>query len=277
MIVAQARVTEGADMASTAKRVRSEVTPKSKVNLPKLRALSSPTRILLSISIVVNVIAAIVITGLINRAPSPPALPPSEVPVEAAVRPLEAPTGRTEEGLYYKGNSEAPVKVIIYSDFQCPACGNYFERLEGQLDKGYIESGKVQFIYHDLPLRMHPNAVPAAEAARCAGDQGKFWSMHDLLLSRQHEWAADSGLGSRVSGYADELGLNRKAFDKCFDDHHHLDSTLALFALAAQISPGTLHRPWSCLRIAAHRVGWGLLRAGLGEQRVEDVCRTRHR
>lgn len=128
---------------------------------------------------------------------------------------VNAPVGRTAEGFWYKGNPEATVKVVAYEDFQCPACAFYNRNLASIIQRDYIETGKVQFIYHEFPLEMHQHAVVAAEAARCAGDQNKFWEMHDLLFLNQDQWAGVSTPNNLFSGYAGQLSLNRGSFDSC--------------------------------------------------------------
>ncbi len=130
------------------------------------------------------------------------------------------PTGMTEDGYYYKGSPDAPVQVIEYSDFQCPACAQFVLN-QGQRLTTHIEEGAVQLIYHDLPLNIHPNAAEAAEAARCAGDQNQFWQMHDLLFARQSEWASLSSPLDRFVGYAGDLGLDRGTFESCLTNGQH--------------------------------------------------------
>jgi hypothetical protein len=155
----------------------------------------SPLPIFYALLGLIAVIGIAILVLVINRNQLPPA---SDVPVDMVVRPINAPVGTTPEGFYYKGDPDAPVTVVEYSDFQCPACASYFQRLGRFIDQNYVETGKVQFIYHDFPLRnVHPNAVKAGEVARCAGDQGKFWPMHDLLFSRQREWASDGNVVPR--------------------------------------------------------------------------------
>jgi len=146
-----------------------------------------------------------------NRGPESSAGTPVGTPLPA----INAPVGKTPEGFYYKGSPDAPVKVVEYADFQCPACASFTEQLEGTINKTYIETGKVQMIYHDFPLPQHNNAIKAAEAARCAGDQGQFWPMHALLFSRQNEWEGDRNVSPRLVRYAGELGLNTQSFDSC--------------------------------------------------------------
>jgi protein-disulfide isomerase len=163
-------------------------------------------------------VAAILIAMLVIRGRANDQAEPSDVPVAQAVRPLNAPVGQTSEGFWYKGREDAPVTVIVYGDFQCPACLLAYQQLEDDVDRNYVETGKVKFVFHDFPLAMHANAVPAAQAARAAGAQGKFWAMHDVLYARQAEWENDRNAIRRFKGYAAELGLDHQAFDQAIDE-----------------------------------------------------------
>ncbi|MBX0326386.1 DsbA family protein [Oscillochloris sp. ZM17-4] len=136
----------------------------------------------------------------------------------STVTPVTAAVGTTADGYYYKGNPDAPVKVIEYGDYQCPSCAFYDKSLAPIIDRDYVNTGKVQFIYHELPLTsIHPNAQVSAEAARCAGDQdvAKYWQMHDMLFLNQDQWAGLSSPQNTFSSYAGQLGLDRGAFDSC--------------------------------------------------------------
>jgi protein-disulfide isomerase len=85
--------------------------------------------------------------------------------------------------LRVKGNPDAPVTIVEFADFQCPYCGSVQPALKTVLEK---YQGKVRFGFRDFPLRqIHPQAQLAAEASRCAGEQGKFWEYHDLLYANQ--------------------------------------------------------------------------------------------
>lgn len=87
-----------------------------------------------------------------------------------------------------KGNQNAPVTLIEFSDYQCPFCGRFYEGAEAQIRKEYVETGKVKFYFRDFPLtQIHPGAKKGSEAARCAGDQGKYWEYHDLVFSNQSD------------------------------------------------------------------------------------------
>ncbi len=147
---------------------------------------------------------------------------------------LTAPTGQTTDGKYYKGKPDAPVTVLEYGDFQCPACGAFATRLESDFTAGYIETGKVHFVYHDYPLPQHGNAVVAAEAARCAGDQGAFWPMHDTLFINQNQWATASQPLSQFGLYAELLKLDRAAFEQCVSSGKRHDTVLTFLQQAEQ-------------------------------------------
>lgn len=176
---------------------------------------NSPSRVIAA-ALVVVVVGVIGTLFVRSRMETP--ITASSISVEQAVRPLNAPTGQTADGYWYKGNADAPVTVTVFGDFQCPSCAVAYQRIEGGIDTNYVETGKVKFIYHDFPLPMHPNAIPAAQAARAAGAQGKFWAMHDLLYARQNEWAGDKDATKRLESYAVELGLDSQLFNKALED-----------------------------------------------------------
>jgi protein-disulfide isomerase len=84
------------------------------------------------------------------------------------------------------GNTNAPVTLIEFSDYQCPFCERFFNGAEAQIKKEYVDTGKVKVYFRDFPLtQIHPGAQKAAEAARCASDQGKYWEYHDLIFNNQ--------------------------------------------------------------------------------------------
>jgi protein-disulfide isomerase len=110
------------------------------------------------------------------------------------------------------GDASAPVEIIEFSDYQCPYCGRFFSETLGQIEDEYISTGKVKLVYRDFPLSFHPQAQKAAEAAECAGEQGKYFEMHDMIFSNQQSiQVAD------LKGYASVLGLDQNQFDTCLD------------------------------------------------------------
>ena len=125
-----------------------------------------------------------------------------------------------------KGNPDAKITIIEFSDFQCPFCAKFHTDTLPLLEKNYISTGKVNFVYRDFPIQsIHPNAVPAAFASECADDQGKFWEMHDMVLQNQNKWKGLSIEQSMnlFSEYAYEIGLNDIEFDTCMVSEKHLD------------------------------------------------------
>ena len=107
-----------------------------------------------------------------------------------------------------RGSATAPITIVEFTDYQCPFCRRFQLQTWPAIERNYIASGKVRFIVRDLPLKIHSAARPAAEAAHCAGEQGKFWPMHEALLNMQLD---DATLLAR----AQALGLDVARFKEC--------------------------------------------------------------
>ncbi len=117
-----------------------------------------------------------------------------------------------------KGAATARVSVVEVSDFQCPYCRQFYETTYHRFDSAYVKTGKVQMVYIHLPLPMHTQAYPAAEAAMCAGAQGKFWEMHDRIFATQREWGGQADAVQRFSRMALALNLDAAAYRDCVDN-----------------------------------------------------------
>jgi protein-disulfide isomerase len=123
-----------------------------------------------------------------------------------------APSGM--ELAHVKGSAQAKLVLIVFADFECPFCGEFARDTLREIEPIYVSSGKVQLAFRHRPIPgAHPNALPAAAAAECAGEQGKFWEMHDALYLDQRR-LSDAALFER----AERLALNRAAFAKCLND-----------------------------------------------------------
>jgi len=118
-------------------------------------------------------------------------------------------------GAPFKGDPNAKLTVIEFSDYQCPFCGRHVRQTLPQLETDYIETGLVKYVFRDLPLeRIHKQAFRAAEAAECAGEQGEYWEMHDLLFANQNKLEEES-----LRSLGMEAQLDMAAFDQCMSEN----------------------------------------------------------
>lgn len=139
-------------------------------------------------------------------------------------------TGVSAEGSYFKGEEDAPVTLFEFSDYQCPFCGRWFTQTLPSIELNYIKTGKVKLVFKDFPLEsIHPEAMPAALATRCAGDQGKFWEMHDLVFTNQATLS-----NSAYKDWAVQLGLDATEFNTCLDTRKHLSAVRSNLAEGQQ-------------------------------------------
>jgi protein-disulfide isomerase len=115
------------------------------------------------------------------------------------------------------GKADAPVTVIEFTDFQCPYCKRFIQTTFPQLRRDYIDSGKLRWIVRDLPMSFHPEARKAGQAAHCAGEQGKYWEMREILFGNSPKLAISS-----MPGYAQIIGLDVAAFNDCLASERHL-------------------------------------------------------
>ncbi len=113
------------------------------------------------------------------------------------------------------GDPNAPVKIVEYADFQCPYCMHFWQETQPQIIEHYVKSGKVYFEYHSVGAFLGPESGAAAEAAYCAGDQGKFWQYHDTLFSNWTGENVGDFTNDKLRGFAASLGLDQAAFSDC--------------------------------------------------------------
>lgn len=139
-----------------------------------------------------------------------------------------------------KGPKTATVTVMEISDFQCPYCGRFAREVYPRIDSAYVKTGKIQWVFVNMPLPTHANAWAASEAALCAGGSGAdFWAMHDRLFELQAEWsppAADAAALFRR--YAQQAGASLPTYDACVAGDRTATLVLrdVLYAASAQIS-----------------------------------------
>jgi protein-disulfide isomerase len=116
------------------------------------------------------------------------------------------------------GKSDAPVTIIEFSDYQCPYCERAATQIEPQIKTDYIDTGKVKFAFRNFPLGMHANAQPAAIAAECASEQGKYWEFHDALFANQSSWSQSNDSSTAFKNLATKLNLDIGKWNSCLND-----------------------------------------------------------
>ena len=121
------------------------------------------------------------------------------------------------------GNPDAPIRIDEYSDFQCPYCDQFYKNTEGKLMDTLVADGSVYFVYNTFGEFIGSESSASAEAAYCAGDQEKFWEMHDILFSNQAGENAGAFADRRLVAFAQKLGLDMNKFNTCFTGNAHKD------------------------------------------------------
>jgi protein-disulfide isomerase len=129
------------------------------------------------------------------------------------------------------GDPDAPITIVEYSDYQCPFCSRHYSQTYPLLQRNFIETGIVRYVFKDFPLTsIHPQAVEAAEAARCArevGGDSAYWEMHDRLFDGQDAWSGNPEYLAVFEGYAAELELDQTAFRECLDSGRYVNAITA--------------------------------------------------
>jgi len=161
--------------------------------------------------------------------PTPTPLPPGKTPFD--VNP-DRP-GYNYGGDAYLGSAEAPVVMVAFIDLGSDANLTFFKDTWPGIQKDYVDSGDVRYTVKHFPAANDSAAILAAVGAECAGAQGSFWDMHDLLFDKQAEWKSSEDVGATLTGYAEGMGLDSAAFAACLNDGEAVekvnqDMTIAL-------------------------------------------------
>ena len=170
----------------------------------------SPVKLIAGVAVVAVVgLAVVALTGegpKENNFPVPPGAPPAN------------PEG------YLLGNPDAPVQVHEFADFECGACMQFATVTEPDVRERLVETGQVAFRYYFFPLtQIHRSAASAAYAAACAGDQGKFWEMHDAIFQGFDDWALGRTRNPKnvFENYAERIGADVATWSECYDSDKH--------------------------------------------------------
>lgn len=140
--------------------------------------------------------------------------------VEMYAQPVPAAETAAATGFpgYATGNDSAPVEVHEYADFTCPYCARFAILTFPDVESRLIQTGKVRWRFHDRPLGgagEHANSYIAAHAAACAGEQDRFWPMHDQLFANQGAWVGERNPERSFRSYAGAIGLDAERYDDC--------------------------------------------------------------
>ncbi len=138
-----------------------------------------------------------------------------------------------------RGDPDAPITILEFVDFQCPACQQFATFVKPQIDLAYVEPGVARFVFQDFPMVMgHPHSFLASRAARCALDQGEqyFWPFHDQLFSHQSTWSLSQRPPTGAfESYAATIGLDEDDFANCLGSDRHADVISANMRLAMEL------------------------------------------
>jgi len=155
---------------------------------------------------------------------------PTLTPIPTS-QPTQPPGPQLIQGLLdddpVKGNPDATVTIVEFSDFQCPFCKRFHQTTLPLILENYVDTGKVKFVYRDFPIViLHPNgAIATALAAECADEQEMFWQYHDKLFQNQKNWErlAAEDVVIVLKTFAEELGLDTNQFNDCLNSGKYLD------------------------------------------------------
>jgi len=160
-----------------------------------------------------------------------------EQQAENGGKPAPARTKLSLEGFQMLGSRNAPITLVEFTDYQCPFCQRFHTTVYGELKKNYIDTGKVRFFSRDLPIdSLHPNAIRAAQAARCAADQGQFWTMRDVMSASPDKLDLEN-LVADAAG----LHMDTKAFRSCVETQKYKEAVqtdvLEAMKIGAEATP----------------------------------------
>lgn len=136
------------------------------------------------------------------------------------------------------GDPDAPITILEFGDYQCPACGQFAQVVKPRLDLAYIETGQAKLVFYDFPLSTHPHSFLAARAVRCAGDQGRYFEYHDAVFRTQRQWSPMRNAAGHFRDLAEETGLDEDAFRTCLESDQHADVVTANLQLGQRLGVG---------------------------------------
>jgi protein-disulfide isomerase len=152
--------------------------------------------------------------------------------VTAVDIPAAAPDGPVFEG-HALGSDSAPVTLVEYADFECPACAQFAILTGPDIKQRLVATGQVRWIFRDLPLSIHRNTMSAHHAAQCAGEQGRFWEMHDQIFFNHGRWVPERRPERALRDLAGAIGVDLRRYDECMSSNRYMARLQQLQADAA--------------------------------------------
>lgn len=138
------------------------------------------------------------------------------------------------------GDEDAPATIIIFEDYLCNHCATFSLQEKPRVQEELIETGMARLVYYDYPLNPQFGSFLAARAARCAGDQDRFWDYHNILMRNQATWGVEENKIPSFEDFAETLGLDTGAFMGCLNSDAHAEALTANLELARALGlPGT--------------------------------------
>lgn len=131
------------------------------------------------------------------------------------------------------GSDSAPVTIVEYADFECPACAQFAILTGPDVKQRLVATGQVRWIFRDLPLNIHRNSLTAHQAAQCAGEQGRFWEMHDQIFFNHGRWVPERRPDRVLRNLAGAIGVDLARYDACMSSERYLPRLQQLQADAA--------------------------------------------
>ncbi|MYG80733.1 MAG: DsbA family protein, partial [Gemmatimonadetes bacterium] len=133
------------------------------------------------------------------------------------------------------GNPDAPITIMEFGDYQCSGCAYFGLSVKPLVDMTYIEDGHAKLVFHDFPLSHFQHSFLAARAARCAGDQDRYFEYHDAVFRTQPDWSVMQSTAGHFKDLADDLGLDTGTFNDCLDSDAHAELVTANMTLGMRL------------------------------------------
>jgi protein-disulfide isomerase len=219
--------------------------------------------------VIVLIIAAIVGVGAIAYAVSSRVAQADMAVAPVEVAGLDNPQTLMQlaQGVTVLGNADAPVTIMEFADFSCPACKQFKDVVMPRINLNYAQTGVARVVFHDLVLGSFPHSFLAARAARCANDQQRYVEYYDLLFANQATWSTRSSAPAGLfEDYAQQIGLDEDAFEACLRSDRYADVVTANRRMADELNMS------STPSIAVYGPGQRL--PALAENDFESVARA---